>query len=46
MSTIPTAMLRCNDEWHGTSNYMRTQLYLRSWFQKYGSKDTKVATTN
>lgn len=45
---IPTAMVRFNDEWHGTSskpsNYMRTQLYLRSWFQKYSNKDgSKVA---
>ena len=45
---IPTAMLRFNDEWHGTSskpsNYLRTQLYLRSWFQKYANKDgSKVA---
>jgi dipeptidyl aminopeptidase/acylaminoacyl peptidase len=36
---VPTAMLRFNDEWHGTSskpsNFMRTQLYLRYWFDKY-----------
>ena len=36
---VPTAMLRFNDEWHGTtskpSNFMRTQLYLRYWFEKY-----------
>jgi dipeptidyl aminopeptidase/acylaminoacyl peptidase len=41
---VPTAMLRFNDEWHGTSsnpsNFMRTQLYLRYWFDKHkrGSK--------
>ena len=44
---VPTAMIRFNDEWHGTSskpsNYLRSQLYLRSWFQKYGSKAEKVA---
>ena len=32
-------MMRFNDEWHGTtstpSNFMRTQLYLRYWFDKY-----------
>ncbi len=36
---VPTAMVRFNDEWHGTSstpsNFLRTQLYLRSWFDKY-----------
>ncbi|MDB4913447.1 MAG: peptidase [Gemmatimonadetes bacterium] len=45
---IPTAMIRFNDEWHGTSskpsNYLRTQLYMKSWFQKYGGKDPKLAT--
>jgi len=44
---VPTAMIRFNDEWHGTSsrpsNYLRTQLYLRSWFEKYATKDDKVA---
>ncbi len=36
---VPTAMVRFNGEWHGTSstpsNFLRTQLYLRSWFDKY-----------
>ena len=44
---IPTAMIRFNDEWHGTSsrpsNYLRTQLYLRAWFDKYSNKSEKVA---
>jgi dipeptidyl aminopeptidase/acylaminoacyl peptidase len=44
---VPTAMIRFNDEWHGTSskpsNFMRTQLYLRSWFERYARKDGKVA---
>jgi dipeptidyl aminopeptidase/acylaminoacyl peptidase len=44
---VPTAMIRFNDEWHGTSskpsNFLRTQLYMRSWFQKYGNKTDKVA---
>jgi dipeptidyl aminopeptidase/acylaminoacyl peptidase len=44
---VPTAMIRFNDEWHGTSskpsNFLRTQLYMRSWFQKYGRKENKVA---
>ena len=42
---VPTAMVRFNDEYHGTtsrpSNFMRTQLYLRYWFEKYpGKKET------
>ncbi|MEO7711604.1 MAG: S9 family peptidase [Gemmatimonadaceae bacterium] len=45
---IPTAMVRFNDEWHGTSskpsNFLRTQLYLRSWFNRYRDKADKVAT--
>jgi dipeptidyl aminopeptidase/acylaminoacyl peptidase len=36
---VPTAMVRFNDEWHGTSskpsNFIRTQLYLRDWFRKH-----------
>jgi dipeptidyl aminopeptidase/acylaminoacyl peptidase len=44
---VPTAMIRFNEEWHGTSskpsNFLRTQLYLRSWFQRYATKGS-VAT--
>ena len=43
MRKVPTAMVRFNDEWHGTgskpSNFLRTQLYLRYWFEKYMTKD-------
>ena len=39
---VPTAMVRFNEEFHGTtskpSNFMRTQLYLRYWFEKYTKK--------
>ncbi len=39
MLKVPTAMVRFNDEWHGTSsnpsNFIRTQLYLRDWFEKH-----------
>jgi dipeptidyl aminopeptidase/acylaminoacyl peptidase len=39
---VPTAMIRFQNEYHGTgtnpSNYLRTQLYLYSWFDKYKSK--------
>ncbi len=40
---VPTAMLRFNGEWHGTSsipsNFLRTQLYLRYWFEKWMTVD-------
>ncbi len=43
---VPTAMIRFNDEYHGTgskpSNFMRTQLYLMKWFDRY-SKGESVA---
>jgi len=48
---VPTAMLRFNDEWHGTSsnpsNFMRTQLYLRYWFDKHkrGVKTTSTSSS-
>lgn len=36
---VPTAMLRFHEEYHGTgskpSNFMRTQLYIMKWFQRY-----------
>ena len=38
---VPTVMIRFQGEWHGTSsrpsNFMRTQLYLRKWFEKWGT---------
>ncbi len=44
---IPTLMVRFNEEYHGTSskpsNYMRTQLYLRAWFDRYTRKDATAA---
>jgi dipeptidyl aminopeptidase/acylaminoacyl peptidase len=47
---VPTAMLRMNDEWHGTtstpSNFMRTQLYLRYWFDKYKRPAGKTTTAS
>jgi len=43
---VPTAMIRFNDEYHGTgskpSNFMRNQLYLMKWFGKH-SKGESVA---
>ncbi len=45
---VPTAMVRFNNEWHGTtstpSNFVRTQLYLRYWFDKYKRTDTNTTT--
>ena len=36
---VPSTLLRFENEWHGTesmpSNWMRTQLYMMSWFRKY-----------
>jgi dipeptidyl aminopeptidase/acylaminoacyl peptidase len=36
---VPALMVRYKNEWHGTSstpsNFLRTQLYLRKWFQKW-----------
>ena len=44
---VPTAMLRFNDEWHGTSsnpsNFLRTQLYLRHWFERWTTADAPEA---
>jgi len=40
---VPTVMVRFNDEWHGTSsnpsNFLRTQMYLRGWFERWGDHD-------
>ena len=46
---VPTVMIRYQDEWHGTtskpSNFLRTQLYLRKWFEKWGTHDERRAVT-
>ena len=46
---VPAAMIRFNDEWHGTttnpSNFMRTQLYLRYWFEKHTRGGSRTTTT-
>jgi dipeptidyl aminopeptidase/acylaminoacyl peptidase len=45
---VPTAMVRFNEEWHGTtskpSNFVRTQLYLRDWFKKHARGAMKAVT--
>ena len=44
MRGVPTALLRFEGEYHGTSsrpsNWMRTQLYMMSWYNKYPGKTT------
>lgn len=45
---VPTVMVRFQDEWHGTgsrpSNFMRTQLYLRKWWEKWGTHDDRMVS--
>jgi dipeptidyl aminopeptidase/acylaminoacyl peptidase len=45
---VPTAMLRFNGEYHGTtskpSNFIRTQLYLRYWFEKWSRKSATTTS--
>ncbi|MGH7480974.1 MAG: prolyl oligopeptidase family serine peptidase [Longimicrobiales bacterium] len=40
---VPTKLVRFREEYHGTgskpSNFMRTQLYLMSWFEQWGGHD-------
>jgi dipeptidyl aminopeptidase/acylaminoacyl peptidase len=47
---VPTRMVRFNNEWHGTSstpsNFMRTQAFLREWFDRYQTPPAKAATQN
>ncbi len=39
---VPSVMVRFQNEWHGTSsqpsNFIRSQLYLRAWFEKWGEE--------
>ncbi|MCY3700179.1 MAG: S9 family peptidase [Gemmatimonadetes bacterium] len=45
---VPTVMVRFQGEWHGTSsrpsNFLRTQLYLRKWFEQWGTHRPAVTT--
>jgi len=45
---VPTVMIRFQDEWHGTSsnpsNFMRTQLYLRKWFEQWGTHTDRLVS--
>jgi len=44
---VPSAMLRFDGEFHGTgskpSNWMRTQLYMMSWFARYSGNPPLAA---
>ncbi len=44
---VPAVMLRFKDEYHGTSskpsNFMRTQLYIMDWFNKYSGDEKAVS---
>ncbi|PYR19970.1 MAG: S9 family peptidase, partial [Acidobacteria bacterium] len=49
MKGVPAKLLQFNDEYHGTgskpSNYIRTQLYMMSWFNRYTRQSGRVTTT-
>jgi dipeptidyl aminopeptidase/acylaminoacyl peptidase len=50
MRGVPAALLQFNEEYHGTSskpsNWLRTQLYMMSWFNKYSRQgDGRVRPT-
>lgn len=49
MQGVPAVMLRFNEEYHGTgskpSNYMRTQLYIMSWFEKWSPKEQEAVSS-
>lgn len=49
MMKVPVVMLRFNGEYHGTSskpsNYLRTQLYMLSWYQQHKLGESATATT-
>jgi dipeptidyl aminopeptidase/acylaminoacyl peptidase len=46
MRGVPAVLLRFENEWHGTSskpsNWMRTQLYMMSWYNKWGGPKPTV----
>ena len=48
MRGVPTALLRFEGEYHGTSskpsNFLRTQLYMMSWYNKWRRTGTSVTT--
>jgi len=49
MRGVPVKLLQFNEEYHGTgskpSNYIRTQLYMMSWFNKFSRQSGGRVTT-
>ncbi len=47
---VPTRLIPMRGEYHGTgsipSNWLRTQLYVRKWFEEYGPKKEQHASKN
>jgi dipeptidyl aminopeptidase/acylaminoacyl peptidase len=45
---VPTSLLRFEGEYHGTgskpSNWIRTQLYMMSWYERYGARGARTAS--
>ena len=50
MLKVPVVMLRFNGEYHGTgskpSNFIRTQLYMMSWYQQHRLGETTAAASD
>jgi dipeptidyl aminopeptidase/acylaminoacyl peptidase len=50
MRGIEAVLLRFAGEYHGTgskpSNFMRTQLYMMSWYQKHGGTPAAASSSN
>jgi dipeptidyl aminopeptidase/acylaminoacyl peptidase len=48
MRGIPSVLLRFENEWHGTSsrpsNWIRTQLYMMSWYNKWPGGGKEVTS--
>ena len=47
---VPTKLLRFEEEYHGTtskpSNFMRTQLYMMSWYNRWRRAGSAVTTAS
>ncbi|HXB25286.1 MAG TPA: S9 family peptidase [Gemmatimonadaceae bacterium] len=51
MRHIPTTLLRFEGEFHGTggqkpTNFIRTQLYMMSWYKRYSTPSTAASTAS
>jgi dipeptidyl aminopeptidase/acylaminoacyl peptidase len=51
MRHIPSTLLRFEGEFHGTggqkpTNFIRTQLYMMSWYKRYSSPSTSASTAS